>query len=101
MWELRLNDMRTPQVELLRPVTRANTRDDLEAFLAAEAVDLYFDGHWRKYYRAGGPLEWFNRPYGREEDRHFVNLGSPANRASRALAKGWRVIHGPGARPPL
>src|SRR3990167_5836528 len=101
MWELRLNDMRTPQVELLRQVIRANTRDELEAFLAREKVALYFDRHWRKYYRAGGPLEWFNRPYEREEDRHYVNLGSPSERAERARAKGWRVVGKDQAAPSI
>ena len=99
MWELRLNDMRSPKIELLRPVTRANSRDELEAFLAREKVTLYFDGHWRKYYRVGGPLEWFNRPYEREEDRHFVDLGSPSQRVVRALSKGWRLINSPFPAP--
>lgn len=88
MYVLMLNDMRSAHFENVQPVARANTREELEAFIARERVEPYTDtgertvlhntdlaaqiaGHhveqqrsysWRKCFKRGGPLEWFNDP---------------------------------------
>jgi len=66
--------MRGPKSEILEPAFRADTREELVAFLARERVDPYRDGRWGKVYRQGGPLEWFNEPMGFEEERAFVEI---------------------------
>lgn len=88
MWVLLLNDMRAPKVEILSPVVRADTREALEAFLKREEVEAYTDGRWGKVYRKGGPLEWFNRPWDFEANRHFVDAGTREESAFRA-AREW------------
>lgn len=69
MFVLQLNRM-TGNSDHYERVARASTREELEAFLSAERVTPYadpgenlFDGRpttWRKSFRKGGPLEWFN-----------------------------------------
>lgn len=86
MWILCLNDMRAPQVEILRPVCRAETREQLDDFIERERVASYSDGHWNKNYRRGGPLEWFNPPWDFEAGRHFVNVGTRQQAAEMAMA---------------
>jgi hypothetical protein len=66
MWVLLLNDMRSSNVETQFPVARAETLEQLHAFLAREKVQHWNDGRWGKSYRCGGPLEWFNPPYSHE-----------------------------------
>ncbi len=48
MWVLCMNDMRSPKVEILQPVARAETRAELEA-LTNERDAMYA---WRKAARA-------------------------------------------------
>lgn len=60
MFALMMNDMRSPKVEIRIEVRRAETREELEAFVAAEEVPNYRDDGWNKCHRKGGPLEWFN-----------------------------------------
>jgi hypothetical protein len=75
MWILRLNDMRSSNVEILSPAARASTKEDLVAFLKTEKVEGYRDGQWGKGFRAGGPLEWFNQPFlPHDEHLHFVDV---------------------------
>ena len=62
MFFLLLNDMRSAHFENQRIAARGSRRA-LEALLASEAVTLYEDGRFRKSYRAGGPLEWYNPPF--------------------------------------
>lgn len=73
MWSLLLNDMRSPKVEMLMPAARATTCEELLDLLVAEKVEPYTDSPWRKTYRCGGPLEWFNPPEEFEEGHHFVS----------------------------
>jgi hypothetical protein len=75
MWILQLNPI-TSNAENIVPVYRAETKEELEALLAREtAGEEYTDveeenrrdpawppNHWRKHYKRGGPLEWFNPP---------------------------------------
>jgi len=64
-WILLLNDMRSANVENVRPVACAATREELEAFVEAQRVETYMDdGVWQKRFRKGGPFEWLNPPYG-------------------------------------
>lgn len=76
MWLLLLNDMRAPKIEMLDAVGRAETKEELVAFLDREKVETYRDGQWAKCYRAGGPLEWKNAPWNFEDGEHFVDIGT-------------------------
>lgn len=75
MWVMLLNDMRSPNIERLTPVCRAETKEMLMDFLTRESVPGYRDGQWGKSFRQGGPLEWFNPPYKNDENMHFQNAG--------------------------
>jgi len=69
MWLLRLNNMQN-HTEDATIVAWAETKEALEAFIARERVEPYDDGGentfsgstcaWRKSFRKGGPLQWFN-----------------------------------------
>lgn len=61
MWILRLNPM-VSNAETVVPIVRAETREELEAFIVAETVEPYQDGQWHKVFRKDGPLEWCNPP---------------------------------------
>ena len=62
MFVLQLNPMRS-NAENVIPVARAETREALLALLQSEAVEPYTtDNQWRKCFRQGGLLEWFNDP---------------------------------------
>jgi hypothetical protein len=69
MWILQLNPM-TANFENLSAVARAETREQLVAFLLREQVEPYTDddgenmcgGKLRKSFRKGGPLEYLNPP---------------------------------------
>lgn len=85
-WLLRLNDMRASQIEILTTVAVASTREALQAFMAAEAITPWSDGQWGKSFRAGGPLEWYNPPWGWDDDRAFVNIGTREDAMAHAAA---------------
>lgn len=74
MFVLQLNDMRSSNIENIEPVARAETAEALEKFMAGETVEGYKDGNWGKCHRAGGPLEWFNKPF--SMDQHIVDVGT-------------------------
>lgn len=80
-WVLQLNRVTMAHVEDLIPACRANSKEELKAFLEREKVEPYRDGQWGKNFRKGGPLEWFNPPWPHDEDRHFVEV----NVAERVL----------------
>lgn len=82
MWVLMLNDMRAAQIDNLSPIVRAETREQLDAFVAQEKVEPYNDGSRRKTYRQGGPLEWFNPPF-ESDSHHFINVGTREDAARR------------------
>ena len=87
MWVLYLNDMRSSNIEILVPVARASTKEDLKAFVARNEVTPYDDGGWGKIFRQGGPLEWFNRPYDFHEDRHFQDVEAHLERIREGLLR--------------
>jgi hypothetical protein len=87
MWILSLNDMRCNS-EHHQTVARAETKEQLLAFLQTETVEPYMDEaynqfcesnnyKYRKYFRKSGPLEWFNQA---DESnpffRTFTNMGT-------------------------
>jgi hypothetical protein len=84
MWILFLNDMRFPNIESLAPMFRADTKEQLKAFLERERVEPYKDGSWAKAYRQGGPLEWCNPPWDADERQHFADAGTVEDWVSRA-----------------
>lgn len=63
MWILRLNDMRTPKIEMYEVVARCEDPDKLDQWVQLEKVEPYMDEQWGKVFRKGGPLEWYNEPY--------------------------------------
>ena len=82
MFILQLNDMRALNVENLRPVARAETKEELQRLLDNEKVESYSDGRWGKSYRHGGPLEWYNTPC--SVDPSIVSVGSADEWAEKA-----------------
>lgn len=77
-----LNDMRSPKIEIVRPAVRADTPEELVAFMERERVEPYreptgyLDGTWYKVFRKGGPLEWFNPPFGDTQAIYLVDAES-------------------------
>lgn len=63
VYVLKLNDMRSPKIEMSETVAWSESKEALEKYLASEQVEPYEDGRWRKFYKTGGPLEWCNTPY--------------------------------------
>lgn len=56
-----LNDMREPNIENIQVVRTADTADELIGWHHAQIADEpWFDGRWRKTYKPGSELEWFN-----------------------------------------
>jgi len=62
MWILRLNDMRSPKAEMYEVVAKSEDNNKLEQWLQCEKVEPYQEDNWRKVFRKGGPLEWYNWP---------------------------------------
>lgn len=97
IWALCLNPMRG-QAEERTPVARANTKEALERFLAQEKVEPYDDISdnmnfpdrpytYRKVFRKGGPLEWFNWPMQPEPTgNHFQQIPSEEDFVNAARA---------------
>lgn len=98
-WILILNDMRG-RCEDMRPVARAETKEALVAFMERERepwedtgekhqlhdtdsearvrgpfVERIPSYRWNKTFRKGGPLEWFNPPFG-DSPENFWNVGT-------------------------
>lgn len=80
-----LNDMRMAHIEMVEPIAKADSREEIEKFLEAEKVPLYQDGPWSKSYRAGGPLEWYNVPCASETPIREVDTRSWAFGGFNAL----------------
>lgn len=89
MWILMLNDMRAAQIEILTPVAKAETREELEQLLQREQVRKYSDDagngrRWHKSHRPGGPLEWYNPPYKFNMYEHLHDIGTAEDWANEA-----------------
>lgn len=62
MYILRLNDMRTPKIEMYEVVAKSEDPEKLEQWMLSEKVEPYREDNWGKVFRKGGPLEWYNAP---------------------------------------
>ena len=60
---LQLNDMRSGRIQYSEAVAWSENADSLQQLLDREQVEKYKDGEWDKYFRQGGPLEWYNKPW--------------------------------------
>lgn len=87
---LQLNHM-TGKAEYAEPVAYAATREALLAFVEREQVEPYQDGQWGKYFRRGGPLEWFNPPPSGFFET-IVDIGTQDDWANRAREQYQRTI---------
>ena len=86
MWLLRLNDMRSSKIENLQNVCVAESKEELESFLKSQEAEPYNDtgsnsihGNsytYRKSYKKGGPLEWYNKPYDFQIEKHLFSMES-------------------------
>lgn len=65
---LSLNDMRSPQIEILEAKAFSDDPEKLTSWLDEQRCEPWTDDGvfpnctWRKVFRAGSPLEWFNDP---------------------------------------
>jgi hypothetical protein len=85
-WVLLLNDMRAHKVEIVQPVARAETREELVAWVESLRVPTYQDGQWQRSYAKGSALEWFNPPFGPA----CMNVGSAESIMQEAIASARR-----------
>lgn len=84
MWMLRLNDMRSSNIENLQNICVAESKEELESFLKNQEAESYNDTGsnsihgssytYQKSYKKGGPLEWYNKPYEFQIDKHVFSL---------------------------
>jgi len=75
MYVLCLNDMRSSKIEILQDVARAETKEQLKAFVEKHKVEPYLtDERWSKVFKQDGILEWFNPPYDHQEEHHFRHI---------------------------
>lgn len=68
LFALVLNPMQD-RAEAQSLIAFSESKEELTTLLRDELVEPYKDENWRKTYRKGGPLEWFNPPYGHEEGK--------------------------------
>jgi len=90
MWVLELNDMRSSNIEKVEAVAKAQSPEELEALLDRESVDPYRDGTWNKKFRQGGPLEWYNPPWGFSSP--FVYVGTEDEWAEQARKRYQELV---------
>lgn len=58
---LYLNDMRSSQIQIVVPVFKSRTREGIENLLKeCREKEEWKDGDWRKSFKKGSPLEWYN-----------------------------------------
>lgn len=102
MYILQLNPM-TDKYERLSAVACAETAEALSAFVESERVEPYSDGDGlnmcggalTKYFRKGGPLEFFNPP---DREGCIVDVGTEddwAERARESYRAQMRQLHKP------
>lgn len=83
MWILQLNDMRDENPSVLKPVARAETKEELEEFVNREMVEPYQDGGHGKCFKEGGLLEWCNPPV-EQISQPYINVQDEETWAERA-----------------
>jgi hypothetical protein len=83
MWVLRLNDMRSPNIEMRIDVAIAKKRESLVRLLEENSCAPYVEsGRWIKSYKSGSILEWFNSPY--SLDGAIISIGTEEDWADTA-----------------
>ena len=82
MWILQLNDIRESP-DIVKPIVRAETKEDLKEFVKGEMVDPYQDGEYGKMFKRGSILEWFNPPVS-QVSQAYVNVQDEETWAERA-----------------
>jgi hypothetical protein len=85
-WVLLLNDMRSPKIEMVQPVARAETKEALEAWEKSLRVPPYQDGPWLRTYPPDSALGWFNPPMG----PWLMDVGTEETRLESAIASAKR-----------
>lgn len=102
MYILCLNDMRC-NTEHNEPVARAETLAELARFVQSERVEPYTEESgsqfhegvhdYRKFFRKGGPLEWYNPPTGQAWSyKEVVDVGTVEERVVSLLEAWTREI---------
>lgn len=81
---LLLNDIRLADLNDLVPVARADTEDEMYDFIESEIVNKYIDGMHTKYFRKGGPLEWYRPPLA-NHDKNIIDVGTKKSWAVQAM----------------
>jgi hypothetical protein len=83
------------RAEAFDSVARASTRQSLLDFIQRERVEPYSDGQWKKVFRKGGPLEWYNPPS--FTDTFFIEIGTTIERSDwLAMAdRQWQLTMAP------
>lgn len=78
--------MRAANVETIQPRYRAETKEELKAFLEREAADESYttDDRWGKVFKKDGPLEWFNPPWDHDDHLHFQDVKTEDDWAASA-----------------
>lgn len=94
MWLLKLNDMRASKIEIMTKICIAETPEALEEFLDSESVTPYQENGWGKTFRKGGPLEWYNPPFGGSMGDHIVYMGTEEDWINQARAEYRMFIEG-------
>jgi len=92
MFVLLLNNMQSPNIEIVEPVAKAETQEALMSFIERERVAAYREPGenyygttmWGKNFRKGGVLEWYNPPF---SDQYIVDLGTEDDWATSARAQ--------------
>jgi hypothetical protein len=88
-WVLFLNDMRSRKIEILEPVVRGESKEQLLDFLSKNTVEVYkeegantfYDNYiFSKSFTKGSLLEWYNQPYPFEEHKNFKCFDTDAMR---------------------
>jgi len=99
VWILFMNDMRFAHSEDLAPVARAETKEELVAFVESQKVaaykgtgpNAYEDNYtYNKCFKQGGPLEWYNEPMSEEESFREFSLEKWKEDALRQTELAWQ-----------
>lgn len=97
LFGLVLNPMRG-RMEEQRFLAASESREELQAYLAAERVPSYSDEEpggkvWRRYFMKGGPLMWFNPPgFPMPDDAAACDLDRFGNGIIELRRDGWRRV---------
>lgn len=70
-YALLLNDMREPNIENIQIVKLSDARQELVNYYKSLLVEPYTDGQWRKAFKKGSELEWFNPAVTLENDNDY------------------------------